>query len=66
MQDELGKVTKIWFTFQKTRYVWSFAESVFKGLTFPVGKTFREYADWRGYQEEQEIRQAENLYGQNQ
>lgn len=51
--------------FQKTRYNWDFEEKGFKGISFPVDQSYAEYLNWKGYQTEQEIKNAEADYGRN-
>ncbi|KAF2904876.1 hypothetical protein ILUMI_01293 [Ignelater luminosus] len=57
--------TRIWFMFQKTKYIYSYDKKIFQGLEFPVNKTFTEYISWKGYQEDQDVQQGEQLYGKN-
>ncbi|XP_068228733.1 endoplasmic reticulum transmembrane helix translocase [Palaemon carinicauda] len=56
----------IWFTFQKTKYMWDGEERKrFKGLHFPIDLQLRTYAEWRGYQEDSDLAGAERIYGKN-
>lgn len=55
----------VWFIFQKTKYVWNEEKKQFKGLQFPVNNIFREYMEWKGYQEDSDIAEAEIKYGKN-
>ena len=55
----------IWFMFQKTKYIWDEDKKIFRGLEFPVHKTYSEYMSWKGYQEDHDITKAEQFYGQN-
>lgn len=64
-QDE-EKNDSLWFTFQKTKYVWSNERKCFQGLQFPVNQSLSTYMEWKGYQEESDIQRAENFYGKNQ
>nr|CAG4641439.1 EOG090X00J5 [Eurycercus lamellatus] len=64
-KDEKGKIIKVWFLFQKTRYNWDFEEKRFKGIVFPTSQTYQHYLDWKGYQSDLEIRDAEGNYGKN-
>lgn len=57
--------TSIWFVFQKTKYIWCSDRKTFRGLEFPVHKSNGEYMSWKGYQEDYEVQQAEQLYGKN-
>lgn len=59
-------VESIWFTFQKTKYIWDSDEKKqFVGLKFPVDLQLRTYAEWRGYQEDTDLASAEQKYGKN-
>ncbi|XP_054281923.1 endoplasmic reticulum transmembrane helix translocase [Macrosteles quadrilineatus] len=55
----------IWFIFQKTKYVWDEDKKQFRGLQFPTDMSFREYTEWKGYQEDTDIASAEIKYGKN-
>ena len=56
----------IWFTFQKTKYIWEGEErKQFVGLQFPVDLQLRQYAEWRGYQEDADLVAAERKYNKN-
>lgn len=55
-----------WFVFQKTKYTWDENKKQFKGLEFPVHKTYREYIESKGHEDENEISLAEKTYGKNQ
>ncbi|KAK9509934.1 hypothetical protein O3M35_004821 [Rhynocoris fuscipes] len=57
--------TAEWFLFQKTKYVWSEEKKQFRGLEFPVNLQFKEYMQWKGYQDETELNKAETKYGKN-
>nr|SVE82344.1 EOG090X00J5 [Daphnia magna] len=57
--------TKIWFVFQKTRYNWDFGDKCFKGTVFPITYSYQNYLDWKGYQNDNEIKEAENNFGRN-
>lgn len=59
------KSPSIWFTFQKTKYIWDPDKHTFRGLQFPIHNTFGEYMSRKGFQEEEEIVDAEFLYGKN-
>ncbi|XP_067001393.2 endoplasmic reticulum transmembrane helix translocase [Anabrus simplex] len=56
----------IWFIFQKTKYVWDEDKKRFNGLQFPINSSFGEYMDWKGYQEDQDVANADLKYGRNQ
>lgn len=55
----------IWFTFQKTKYLWDSDKKTFRGLEYPIHNAYTEYSSWKGYQEDQDIQHAENFYGKN-
>ncbi|XP_022911690.2 endoplasmic reticulum transmembrane helix translocase [Onthophagus taurus] len=55
----------IWFVFQQTKYFWCADKKQFRGLEFPIHKTYSEYAQWKGYQEESDVLDAEQFYGRN-
>lgn len=54
-----------WFIFQKTKYVWDEDKKQFRGLQFPTDLSFKEYVEWKGYQEDVDIANAEMKYGKN-
>lgn len=56
---------QFWFVFQKTKYIWSSNRKTFRGLEFPIHNSYSEYSSWKGYQEDSEVRQAEQLYSKN-
>ena len=49
----------------KTKYGTKNTEKIFKGIVFPIDQTYEEYLDWKGYQNESEIKEAEETYGKN-
>lgn len=52
--------------YQKTRYVYDREEKKqFVSAQFPVNLSVNEYMDWKGYQEEEELKHAEKKYGKN-
>lgn len=51
--------------FQKTKYIWCSDRKTFRGLEFPIYKSYGEYTSWKGYQEDYDVQQAEQLYGKN-
>uniref|UniRef100_A0A1Y1KV49 Endoplasmic reticulum transmembrane helix translocase n=2 Tax=Photinus pyralis TaxID=7054 RepID=A0A1Y1KV49_PHOPY len=61
-----GDGIRTWFIFQKTKYIYSYDKKIFQGLEFPTDKFLGEYVNWKGYQEDEDIQQAEDLYGKNQ
>jgi len=56
----------IWFVFQKMKYMYDSEErKCFKQVKFPVDWQFKQYMEWKGYQEEEDITKAEKQYGRN-
>ncbi len=48
------------------KYVYDSEEKKqFLPVQFPVDWTFKQYMEWKGYQEEELIKQAEKIYGKN-
>ncbi|KAL3282728.1 hypothetical protein HHI36_005899 [Cryptolaemus montrouzieri] len=57
--------TQVWFIFQKTKYVWDDNKKSFRGVEFPIQKSFKEYLSSKGYQEDSDIQKATQHYGKN-
>lgn len=55
-----------WFMFQKIKYVWDDNKRTFRGIDFPVNKTFGEYKKTKGHQDDKDVDQAVKIYGNNQ
>ncbi|XP_043091467.1 manganese-transporting ATPase 13A1 [Puntigrus tetrazona] len=54
------------FEFQKIRYVYDNKEKkVFLPVAFPINFPMSHFQNWRGYQEEDQLRAAEKRYGTN-
>ncbi|XP_063914226.1 endoplasmic reticulum transmembrane helix translocase [Zophobas morio] len=66
LQHSKDAKSTTWFIFQKTKYLWDPDKKTFRGLEFPIHKPYFEYMSWKGYQEEEDIQQAEQLYNKNQ
>ncbi|KAG5897443.1 hypothetical protein JTB14_002704 [Gonioctena quinquepunctata] len=64
-QTKNEKGTMVWFIFQKTKYIWNNDKKTFRGLEFPINRTYSEYMSFKGFQEETDIVGAEQLYGKN-
>ncbi|XP_070531690.1 endoplasmic reticulum transmembrane helix translocase-like [Ptychodera flava] len=57
----------IWFTFQKTKYIYDAEEKKrFVPVHFPVDHSMEYYQHWKGYQDEVAVSKASKLYGNNQ
>ena len=64
LQEKNGE--QLWFIFQKTKYIYDAEEKKqFFPLSFPDNHSIKYYMEWKGYQEESEIKNAEKLFGQN-
>lgn len=55
-----------WFIFQKIKYVWDGDKKTFRGLDFPIHKTYGEYVRSKGHQNDAEVERAVKRYGNNQ
>lgn len=65
MQDEDG-VEILSFEFQKIRYVYDSKEKkCFLPVAFPLNFPMSHFQNWKGYQEEDQLRAAEKRYGTN-
>lgn len=65
VQDEDG-AESLSFEFQKIRYVYDNKEKkCFLSVAFPINFPMSHFQNWRGYQEEDQLRAAEKLYGTN-
>jgi len=56
---------QLWFTFQKLKYVWDTDKKVFRRVQFPTDGSLKSYRDWKGWGEEQEVRDKTLVYGNN-
>lgn len=55
-----------WFIFQKIKYVWDADKKTFRGIDFPIHKTYSEYMNHKGHQNENDVELATKRYGNNQ
>lgn len=51
--------------FQKIKYIWDEDKAQFKGIDFPIHKTYRQYIEAKGHEDENEVSLAEKTYGKN-
>jgi cation-transporting ATPase 13A1 len=59
-------VEDISFTFQKLKYIYDAHEKKkFEEVKLPTQLSFSQYLDWKGYQDDEELKQAEKLYSKN-
>ncbi|XP_064615938.1 endoplasmic reticulum transmembrane helix translocase-like [Liolophura sinensis] len=64
--DKSDGEEELWFLFQKTRYKFDFEEKKqFVPLEFPVDLKIQTYMEWKGFQEESDIKAAEKKFGKN-
>lgn len=55
----------IWFSFQKTKYIYDFETNKFKVLSFPINLEIKDYQNWKGYQDDIELAAIEKRFGRN-
>ncbi|CAH2066263.1 unnamed protein product, partial [Iphiclides podalirius] len=55
----------VWFIFQKSKYIYDWDKKKFHPIEFPINKTYEEYADSKGYSDDESIEVAEKEYGKN-
>ncbi|XP_058818679.1 endoplasmic reticulum transmembrane helix translocase [Topomyia yanbarensis] len=64
--DETSQSETIyWFLFQKTKYVWDPDKKQFRNVEFPINKTYQEYFESKGHQEDSDVVLSEKTYGNN-
>lgn len=63
--DEAHPEPIFWFLFQKTKYVWDADRKQFRGVEFPIHRTYEEYFESKGHQEDADVQLAERTYGNN-
>nr|XP_018900940.1 PREDICTED: manganese-transporting ATPase 13A1 [Bemisia tabaci] len=63
--DEKKQEELIWFLFQKTKYLYDEEKKQFRNLQFPVHKKFSQYIDWKGLQDDVEIKRTGDIFGKN-
>lgn len=57
---------EIWFIFQKLRYVYDAGEKKqFEEVKMPTDMTLRQYMEWKGYQDDEELHKAEKTFSKN-
>ncbi len=66
LQDQSTGKEEMWIVFQKMTYLYDAEEKKqFQPVEFPVNHSFKQYMEWKGYQEDAEIAKAEKKYGKN-
>lgn len=54
-----------WFRYQEIKYVWNDDKKCFHSLDFPISNTIEEYVNCKGYNSDEQLARAVQLYGQN-
>ena len=57
--------THTWCIFQKLKYVWDEDKRTFRGLVFPNDLSFETYLSSRGHEDEAQLKEKSELYGNN-
>lgn len=57
--------TITWFRYQEIKYVWNNEKKCFHSLEFPITNTIEEYTNCKGYNSDEQLARAVQLYGQN-
>lgn len=57
--------TVTWFRYQEIKYVWNDDKKCFHSLDFPISNTIEEYVNCKGYNSDEQLARAVQLYGQN-
>ena len=66
LQDPNTGKENVSFTFQKMRYTYDCEEKKrFEAIQYPIDWTFKQYCEWKGYQEDDDLKAAETKYGVN-
>ncbi|XP_050535234.1 endoplasmic reticulum transmembrane helix translocase [Daktulosphaira vitifoliae] len=64
-KDE-NKDKVIWFKYQEIKYIWCDDKKYFRSVEFPISKTISEYTNSKGYDSDEQLSNAIQLYGRNQ
>ena len=63
---QTDKGISYWFEFQKTVFIYDANEKkTFSEVVYPTNWELSKYMEWKGYQEDQDIKNAEKHYGKN-
>ena len=66
IQNPSTGLEEIWFVFQKMTYTYDSEEKkTFLPVDFPCDLHLKSYMDWKGYEEEDQLKAAERKYGKN-
>lgn len=58
--------TVTWFRYQEIKYIWNDDKKCFHSLEFPITNTIEHYANCKGYNSDEQLARAVQLYGRNQ
>ncbi|KAG9509998.1 Manganese-transporting ATPase 13A1, partial [Fragariocoptes setiger] len=64
-RDNHTKLSKLWFIFQKTKYVYSDERQHFEALEFECNHELEYYKQCKGYDDPSELQHIKRLYGRN-
>lgn len=65
-QDKATGQERIWFKFQKAKYVYDAEEKkTFCPIIFPINEPIDHYVNWKGYQDDESVKNAVDKYGNN-
>lgn len=65
MQVTSKEETEYFFTFQKIKYTWDENKKQFRSIEFPINRTFQEYFDSKGHEDDDELEVIEKRFGKN-
>lgn len=57
--------TEYFFTFQKIKYVWDDDKKQFRATEFPINRTYLEYFEAKGHEDDDALAVAEKKFGKN-
>lgn len=58
--------TVTWFRYQEIKYVWNEDKKCFNSLEFPISNVIEHYVNCKGYNSDEQLARAVQLYGRNQ
>jgi cation-transporting ATPase 13A1 len=64
-EDNSKAEEMVWFSFQKTKYVYDFSSNKFTVLSFPINLSINEYKNWKGYADDESVAAIERRFGGN-
>ncbi|KAF0757705.1 manganese-transporting ATPase 13A1 [Aphis craccivora] len=57
--------TVTWFKYQEIKYIWNDDKKCFHSLEFPIANTIEQYGNCKGYNSDEQLSRAIQLYGRN-